>query len=88
MRTPRRKRPTQADLNDLQDCHQKMHDLATYLHPATPEYRSLSVGIDAVRTVGVDWTGNPDLWRGSDCSARHMNTTDFIKRPDQDRWPK
>ena len=88
MRTPRHKRPTQADLNDLRDCHHKMRDLATRLHPATPEYRSLYIGIDAVRTVGIDWTGNPDLWRGGDCSARHMNTTDFIRRPPHGQGPE
>ena len=87
MRTTRRRRPTEADLSALRDCHRTMSALAAHLHPATPEYRSLALGVDAVRTVGIDWTGNPDLWRGSDCQSRE-NRTDFLVRPSHPRWPK
>ena len=84
MRTPRRKRPTEADLASLRQCHQTFIDLLAQLYPATPEYLALSEGLDAVRGVGVTWTGNPELWRGGDSRSR-TNKTDFLERPPQGR---
>lgn len=87
MRTPRRKRPTELDLARLKQSADILIGLMREIAPATPEYRSLENAHDAVRTAGIDWTGNADLWRSADSSRQGLNNTGFINRPEHTKWP-
>ncbi len=88
MRTPRRRRPTDADLAELRTCHRTLSRIMASLHPATPEYRATGQAFDAVRTCAIDWTGNPTIWTSADSDPNRGRLLDtFVKRPDQAGWP-
>ena len=88
-RHSRKTRPDEHDLARLKEANDILIDLMTRLNPATPEYRSLERAHDSVRTTGIDWTGNPDLWRqGFGGGWDQLDTRGFIKRPDHEPWPR
>ena len=89
MRTPRRRRPTLGDLEQLRQAHRICLGLMMKLRPATPEYQSLVRAYDALRTTAIDWTGDPDVWRSDDGLdvGRADRANPFVRRPDHDRWP-
>lgn len=88
MRTPRRARPTPQDLVRLTDSADILKSLMLTLRPTTPEYRSTALAYDAVRTCGVVWTGDPELWRSGDCARGRPPEEAFLQRPDHPKWPR
>ncbi|MBD3834083.1 MAG: hypothetical protein IE910_12155 [Brevundimonas sp.] len=88
MRTPRRARPNEHDLSRLKAARDILESLMIQLRPATPEHRSLVNAFDAVRTVAIDWTGNPEIWSGADSAGRRGLPDAFLKRPQHPKWPR
>ncbi|MNJ26331.1 hypothetical protein D3C77_208050 [compost metagenome] len=88
MRTPRRARPNDQDLARLKEARDILEGLMIQLRAATPEHQSVVNAFDAVRTAAIDWTGNPEIWSGSD-SAGHQRLPDaFVKRLEHPKWPR
>jgi hypothetical protein len=87
MRTPRRRRPTEADLATLRECLNTLGRLMTELRPATPEYRATERAYDEVMSCGRLWTGNEALWRTTDGAGGRGPVDGFVKRPEHEKWP-
>lgn len=88
MRTPRRARPNALDLARLKEARDILEGLMIQLRPATPEHDSVVNAFDAVRTAAIDWTGNPEIWSGTDSAGRRVLPDPFVKRPEHSKWPR
>lgn len=88
MRTPRRARPNALDLARLKAARDILEGLMIQLRPATAEHSSVVNAFDAARTAAIDWTGNPEIWSGTDSAGRRSLPDPFIKRAEHPKWPR